>query len=74
MASTRSRSGNVCETATLIFAVDEESKVEISDSDADLPLSHGKNEPIYIWGSSNEEVKQQGWGSRNFAGGMLEIH
>ena len=39
-----SGSYNVCKTAILIFASDEESKAEISESDVDFPLFDGGNE------------------------------
>ena len=45
----------MCETATLIYASDEESEAEILDSDVDLPLSDGENEPITYDDSSGEE-------------------
>ena len=43
------------ETATLVFASDEESEAEISDSDVDFPLTDGENEPITSVDSSDEE-------------------
>ena len=46
---------NVCETAALVFARDEESEAEISDSDVDFPLSDSKNEPITSDDSSDKE-------------------
>ena len=55
MASNKSRSYNVYETATVVFASDEDSEAEISDSDVDFSLSDGENEPITSDNSSDDE-------------------
>ena len=46
VASNRSGSYNVCETVTLIFASDEESEAEISDSALDFPPSDGETDVV----------------------------
>ena len=58
VASNRSRSYNACETATLVFASDEESEAEISDSDLNFPLFNCEKNQLKMLlfkDSSNEE-------------------
>ena len=55
MALNKSKSYNVCETASLVSASEEESEAEISDGDVVFPLSAGENQHIISDDSSEEE-------------------
>ena len=59
-----------CETATLVFASDEESEAEISNNDVDFPLSDGENEPI----TSDDSINKKGEITRPRQSQLRRIH